>query len=100
MISRLNEGVISWMSQKQKSVVLSTTEAEYVAASECAKEIIWLNRLLNDITAVNDTPTLFVDNASAIKLAKNPEFHKRSKHIDVRYHFIRGEKFQEGLIKY
>jgi len=94
MVSKFSGGAISWMSQKQKSVVLSTTEAEYVAASESAKELIWLKRLLGDITTF-ETPSLLVDNASAVKLAKNPEYHKRSKHVDVRYHFVR-EKFIEG----
>lgn len=92
-------GAVSWMSMKQKCVVLSTTEAEYVAACEGAKEAIWLHRLLSDITSVNSRcPTLYVDNASALKLAKNPEFHKRSKHIDVKFHFIR-EKCHEGKIR-
>ncbi|KAF8774799.1 Copia protein like [Argiope bruennichi] len=69
-------------------------EAEYVAASESAKELIWLKHLLSDITNL-EIPSLLVDNASAVKLAKNPEYHKRSKHIDVRYHFVR-EKFIDG----
>ncbi|KAF8777457.1 Retrovirus-related Pol polyprotein like [Argiope bruennichi] len=94
MVSKFSCGALSWMSQKQKSVVLSTTEAEYVAANESAKELIWLKHLLSDITNL-ETPSLLVDNASAVKLAKNPEYHKRSKHIDVRYHFVR-EKFIDG----
>lgn len=100
MISVYSGGPLSWMSQKQRSVVLSTTEAEYVAASESSKELIWLKRLLGDMTTLGTT-SLLVDNASAIKLVKNPEYHKRSKHIDVRYHFVR-EKYLEGemLVKH
>lgn len=89
-------GIISWNSERQKSVSLSTTESEYIAASNAVKELIWLNRLLVSLKA-NDyqKANLFLDNQSAIRLVKNPEFHKRTKHIDVRYHFIR-EKFSEG----
>ncbi|KAG5878979.1 hypothetical protein JTB14_002372 [Gonioctena quinquepunctata] len=99
IVCKYSAGAITWASQKQKSVVLSTTEAEYVAASEGTKEVIWLIRLLNEFAQHSEyIPTLRVDNASAIKLAKNPEFHKRSKHIEMRYHFVR-EKYQEGVIK-
>ena len=97
MVSSFSGAAISWMSQKQKSVVLSTTEAEYVAASEGSKELIWLKHLLSEITDI-ETPSLLVDNASAVKLVKNPEYHKRSKHIDVRYHFVR-EKFLDGELR-
>lgn len=89
-------GAVSWMSQKQKSVSLSTTEAEFIAMSEGAKEVIWVKRLLQDITNLQELPVLKVDNASAIKLVKNPEFHKRSKHIEVRHYFVR-ERYQEGV---
>ena len=90
-------GPISWVSQRQQSVALSTTEAEIVAASEAAREMIWLRRLLNELNYLHETPTLFVDNEAAIKLAKNPEFHKRTKHIRIRHFFVR-EVSQEGLI--
>lgn len=96
-VSLIGGTAVSWTSQLQKSVALSTTEAEFVAASEGAKELIWLKRLLNEICGKSGVPVLFVDNASAIKLVKNPEFHKRSKHIEVRYYFVR-ELFQNGDI--
>lgn len=76
---------------------MSTAQAEYIAASEAAKEVVWLSRLYNQIVALKSVPKLFVDNASAIKLAKNPEFHKRTKHIDVRYHFVR-ERVNENQL--
>lgn len=77
-------------------MALSTTESEYIAASQAVKEMVWLNRLLAELTFNGfDTPTLYMDNQSAIRLVKNPEFHKRTKHIEVRYHFIR-EKFEQG----
>jgi len=59
-------GPVSWLGQKQKSVALSTTEAEFVAASEAAKEIIWLSRLFSEITTLTETPLLKMDNMSAV----------------------------------
>lgn len=87
--------LISWCSAKKRSVTLSTTESEYVAAAEAMKELIWLKRLFKEIVPEDSRkPILYMDCQSAIKLVKNPEFHKRTKHIDVRYHFIR-EKYAE-----
>ena len=87
-------GPVSWSSQRQRSVALSTTESEYIAASEAAKEIVWFARLFK-ITNFTTVPLLRVDNLSAVKLVQNPVYHKRSKHIDVRYHFVR-EKHETG----
>lgn len=95
-------GLVSWSSQRQKLVTLSTTESEYVAAATAVKENIWLRNLSKDLGTVCDkATTLYIDNQSAIRLAKNPEYHKRTKHIDVRFHFIR-EKIasQEIVAKY
>lgn len=95
----IDTGIISWCSQGQKCVTLSTTEAEYVAGAEASKELIWLKRLLNELMPGKfDNATLFIDNQSAIRLVKNPEYHRRTKHIDVDYHYIR-EKFSEGRFK-
>ncbi|KHJ39997.1 hypothetical protein D918_09961 [Trichuris suis] len=91
------EGIISWISQKQRSVVLSTTEAEYVSASEPTRELMWLKRFLSEVTDVKQIPVLFTDNMEALTLSKNPEFHKRSKHIAVRFHFVR-EKWKDKEI--
>lgn len=83
-------GAVTWSSQRQRLVTLSTTESEYVAASVAAREAVWLRNLLDDVERRCDGATpLYVDNQSTIKLVKNPEFHKRTKHIDVRYHHIR-----------
>lgn len=85
----LNGGCIAWSSKRQATVSLSTTEAEFIAASEATKEAIWLRKLLSDLGHPCVGPTsLYVDNQSAIKLSRNPEFHPRSKHIDVRHQFI------------
>ncbi|KAE8681124.1 hypothetical protein F3Y22_tig00111342pilonHSYRG00188 [Hibiscus syriacus] len=80
----------TWMSKKQPIVTLSTCEAEYVAATSCVCHAIWLRNLLKEIGLIQEEPTkVCVDNKSAIALAKNPVFHDRSKHIDIRYHYIR-----------
>lgn len=94
----LNGGPITWASRKQNTVALSTTESEYVAASEAAKEILWLRQLLCDIGQPQNSVCLYIDNQSTIKLIHNPVYHKRSKHIDVRYNFIR-EKVEENIIE-
>jgi hypothetical protein len=90
VILLLNRGAMSWKSQRQKCVSLSTTESEYVAAATAAKEVVWMRRLLQDLRLPQSAPTtLFCDNQSSIKLVKNAEFHQRTKHIDVKFHFIR-----------
>ena len=86
----LNDTPISWCSQKQDVVALSSCEAEYMAATEATKQAIWLQELLSEIIGGEVKRTLIrVDNKSAIALAKNPVFHRRSKHIHKRFHFIR-----------
>ena len=93
----LSNGPITWSSHRQKLVTMSTTESEYVAAAAAAKESIWLRKLLSDIDRPCASATVLqVNNQSTIKLA-NAEFHKRTKHIDVRYHFLR-EKYESGEI--
>ncbi|KAE8721075.1 hypothetical protein F3Y22_tig00016885pilonHSYRG00007 [Hibiscus syriacus] len=80
----------TWMSKKQPIVTLSTCEAEYIAATSCVCHAIWLRNLLKEIGLIQEEPTkVCVDNKSAIALSKNPVFHDRSKHIDIRYHYIR-----------
>ena len=80
---------VSWASQLQKIVSLSTTEAEYVAVTEASKEMIWLQGFLEELGKKQENNILYCDSQSAIHLAKNPSFHSRTKHIQVRYHFIR-----------
>lgn len=83
------------MSQWQWIVALSTTEAEYVAAAEGVKKVVWLKKLLYLMGDGSDYVELKIDNQGTIKLVQNPEFHKRTKQINVRFHYIR-EKVQEG----
>ncbi|KAD4177986.1 hypothetical protein E3N88_26577 [Mikania micrantha] len=90
---------ISWCSKRQPTVSLSTTEAEYRAAAMAAQECVWLIQLLNDMNqVVKYKVRLLCDNRSAIKLAENPVFHARTKHIEIHYHFIR-EKVLKGEIE-
>ena len=124
-------GAVSWKSTKQNVVATSSTEAEYIACSEAAKEALWIRRLDVELhgtavptvqdryqhetnieehlralqitkpqeTAINEHPQIILaDNQGAIKLSKNPQHHNRTKHINVRYHFIR-KSCQDGLIE-
>lgn len=90
---------ISWKSRKQSTVALSTCEAEYMACSDATCEGIFLKNLLSDFCCKSDVPfTLNCDNQSAISLIENPVKHSRSKHIDIKYHFIR-DHFCKGILK-
>ena len=82
-------GVVTWQSKLQKCVALSTTEAEFIAITEACKELLWVKKFFQELGFVQDKYLLFVDSRSVIHLGKNSTFHSRSKHIDVRYHWIR-----------
>jgi len=83
-------GAVSWASVKQSIVTLSSTEAEYVATTTTACQTVWMRRILKELLHEQREPThIFCDNKSAIALSRNHVFHKKSKHIDTRYHFIR-----------
>ncbi|GJX75492.1 transposable element [Tanacetum coccineum] len=88
----IGSSVVSWKATLQPSVALSTTEAEYMALTEAAKEGIWLKGLIEDLGFPQDQAIVFCDSMSAICLAKDQVYHDRTKHIDVRYHFIRSER--------
>ncbi|GAA0158150.1 transmembrane signal receptor [Lithospermum erythrorhizon] len=80
---------ISWQSRLQRCVALSTTEVEYIAITECCKELLWIKRLFEEIGIKQERFAILCDSQSAIHLSKNPSFHSRSKHIQVRYHWVR-----------
>nr|KYP31853.1 Retrovirus-related Pol polyprotein from transposon TNT 1-94 [Cajanus cajan] len=82
-------GAISWQSRLQKCIALSTTEAEFIAITEGCKEILWMKKFLQELGQDQESYVLYCDSQSAIHLSKNSTFHSRSKHIDVRYHWIR-----------
>ena len=95
----LGKNVISWQSQKQRVVALSSCEAEYIAATAAACQGVWLGQLVGELRNEEARPfALKIDNQSAIALIKNPVFHERSKHIDTRYHYIR-ECAEDGKLK-
>ncbi|CAL9003639.1 unnamed protein product [Prunus brigantina] len=86
----MNSGAVSWSSKKQPVVTLSTTEAEFIAAASSTGQVVWLRRILSCLNLRQIGPTVvYCDNVSTIKLSKNPVMHGRSKHIDVRFHFLR-----------
>lgn len=86
----LGDNAFTWSSKKQAIVALSTCEAKYIVATSCVFHIIWLRRLLMQMKMKQENATkIFIDNKSAISLAKNMIHHERYKHIDARCHFIR-----------
>jgi len=85
-------GAISWSAKKQPIITLSSTEAEYVALTHASKDILWIHKLLMELSFLHhiSLPTnLYCDNQGAIRLSKDATFHGRTKHIDVHFHFIR-----------
>ena len=89
-VFRIGHGAMSWSSKKQPVVTLFTTEAEYIAAALCVCQCMWLKKILKTIGVEDNEGTeIQCDNSSAIQLSKNPVFHGQSKHIDVRFYFLR-----------
>jgi hypothetical protein len=89
-IFSIGSTVVSWYSKKQRSMALSSTEAEYMAVSQVACEAIWMRKILVGLFGSHLDPTvIYCDNRSCIKLSITPVFHDRSKHIDIQYHHLR-----------
>ena len=85
----LHGGAVLWSAKWQEIISLSTTESEYVAATHAAKEALWLHSLITQLFSVNlDPTTLFSDNQSVITLTQDHQYHARTKHIDIQFHFI------------
>ncbi|KAL9256812.1 Retrovirus-related Pol polyprotein from transposon TNT 1-94-like protein [Drosera capensis] len=82
-------GVVSWQSKLQKCVALLTTEGEYIAATKAGKELLWLTRFFLEVGMQQEEKVVFCDSQSAIELSKNDLYHSRTKHIDVRFHWLR-----------
>jgi hypothetical protein len=89
---------VSWILKLQKVFSLSTTEAEYVAATEASKEMIWLQRFMEELGKKQENNRLYCDSESAIHLAKNSSFHSNTKNIQLRYHLIRSA-LEDGHLK-
>ena len=84
----MGSGVISWFSRKQSCVALSIAEAEYVVACSTSCEAVWLRKLLYDLFDLQlDATCIYCDNQSCVKLSKNPVFHDKSKHIEIKSNF-------------
>ena len=95
----LGNCLVSWSSKKQSSVSLSTAEAEYIAAAACCTQILWMKQNLQDLQVTYDEPIpILCDNTSAISISKNPVMHSKTKHIPIKYHFLR-EQVTEKHIK-
>lgn len=95
-IFRIGEAIVSWKSKKQTTVALSTAEAEYIALSYAMREGLYLRSILKELGYEQKKPTVIhIDNQAALAWAKNPVDRQRSKHIDIKYHFIR-ESIQNG----
>jgi hypothetical protein len=98
-VVKMGTSVVGWMSKLQSLVALSTTEAEYVAATSAAQELIWMRSLFSELGIDLPGPsTLYIDNQSALAVAKNPEHHGRMKHLDLRFFWLR-DQVERGLIK-
>ena len=93
----LGNALVSWSSKKQNTVALSTTEAEYIAAGNSCAQVLWMMHTLNDFGLSFKHVPIKCDNTSAINLTKNPVQHSRTKHIEIRHHFIR-DHVQNGDI--
>ena len=85
----IGSALVSWHSKKQNSVALSTAEAEYISAGSCCAQILWMKQQLSDYGIILDRIPIKCDNTSAINLSKNPVQHSRTKHIEIRHHFLR-----------
>ncbi|KAM0971828.1 hypothetical protein EV1_019416 [Malus domestica] len=95
----MSSGAVSWSSKKQPVVTLSTTEAEFIDVASSACQVVWLRRIMESLNQEQYGPTLvYCDNVSAIKLLKNPVLHGRSKHIDIRFHFLR-DLVKDGVLE-
>lgn len=88
-VAMIGGGCVAWSSKKQRTVALSTTEAEYIALTEGTKQLIWLRQFLHDLNFDQSKPTsIRSDNLSAITISQDATYHARTKHINIAYHFI------------
>ena len=94
----LGESLVSWACKKQNTIALSTTDAEYIAAASCCSQVLWIKQQLADFSVKCSEIVIHCDNTSAINLSKNPIQHSKSKHIDIKHHFLR-DHVQKGDIQ-
>eukprot|EP00253_Pinus_taeda_P031200 PITA_31200 len=90
--------LVSWFSKKESSIVLSTAKAEYVAAASCCTQLLWMMQTLQDLQITCTPPiSIFCDNTSAISISKNLVMHSKTKHIPIKYHFLREQVLQQKV---
>lgn len=89
---------VTWSSRKQRIVAQSTIEAEYIALTHCVRDVLFVRQMLKELGYAQKTTIIKEDNQACIAIAENPTQHARTKHIDVRYHFVR-EHVSENRIK-
>jgi hypothetical protein len=96
---KVNGTAVVWQSARQKCVSLSSCESEYIALCTCAKQVVWMRRLLSELRLDQKNATvIYCDNDAARQLTENPVHHERTKHIDTQYHYVR-EKYEAGELK-
>jgi hypothetical protein len=88
---------VSWSSKKQTYVIVSTAEAEYVVAEQCCAQLLWMRQTLRDFGYNLSKVPLLCDNETTIRLADNPVEHSRTKHIEIRHHFLRDQQQRGGI---
>ena len=88
MFFYIGNHLVAWLSKKQNSVSLSTTEVEYIAAGSCCSQLLWIKQMLRGYGIDQWTMVVFCDNTGIINISKNHVLHSRTKHIDIRHHFI------------
>ena len=86
---KLAKGLISWTSRAQQTIALSSTEAEYMALSDCSHQVVWMHTLLRELGYNLKPIPICSDNQRLIFISSNPVTEKRSKHIDIQYHYVR-----------
>ena len=94
----LGNCLVSWLSKKQSSISLSTAEAEYIAAAACCTQVLWMKQTLHDVHITFEDPILILyDHTSAISISKNPVMHSKTKHIPIKYHFVREQVLNKTI---
>jgi hypothetical protein len=95
----MGECLVSWVSKKQSSISLSTTEVEYIATTTCCTQVLWMKQTLIDIQVEYDEPIpIYCDNTCTISISKNLVIHSETKHIPIKYHFLREHVAEKNII--
>jgi len=93
----LGENLISWTSKRQATIAMSTAEAKYISAASCCTQLDWMKHQLKDYLINSNNIPIYCENTAAICLLKNPILHSRTRHIEIKHHFIR-DYVQKGIL--